>query len=379
MTALNNPQAVSSATAPRGMVLANGVALQGFTEFEVDNNSFYQADTFRITLCLSAQPAAQGWAFWAAQTDIEVELLVGYPANPLAFAKTDLVSLVVGNVDDIEIDPIRDQVVLSGRDLTARFLDSKTTQKFQEQTVPAIVATLAAAHGLTPVVVDPLAGKKFGSVLNSQSAVVAHDRPEWDVLTYVAQTTGSQVYVKGRELHFEPRTAPSAPPYIVRWQAPNDVHAAPLFNGITLGLQRNLTVSKTVRVTVRSWNYKHPKGFSKVAERVRKYQKSPVRGAATGGPVQQYFYSFPNLTPEQAQQRANALLQEISQHEMNLTVSLPGDPTLNPRVLLQLDGTGTAFDQVFYPASVLHTFRTEGGYETTVRAKNSSPESTVAP
>ena len=64
---------------------------------------------------------------------------------------------------------------------------------------------------------------------------------------------------------------------------------------------------------------------------------------------------------------------------MKITAMIPGDPTVSPRAVVQLDGTGSTFDQLFYPASVLHEIDLDSGYRTTIRAKNRSPESTVAP
>lgn len=463
------PSYASAATQPRLLALANSERLVGVVGFEVDNNSFYQADTFHITLCLSAQPASRNWAWWASQVDIELEMLVGYPANPQQFDRSDLTSLLIGEVDDIEIDPVRDEIVMSGRDLTSRFIDNKTAESFRNQTASQIATLLALRRGLVPVVTTTTL--KAGTYYDIDKVGDSDDRPEWDLLTYLAQVSGFQVYVKGRELHFEPKTvdavkrtvidktamrarydqisalwgaeldkvkatnkqasalldqrdATSDPgqrasltgqakalndqanstqlaarttykseyeslraqlagpdfvetttSYIVRWQPP--AQNVPAVNAVSLSMQRNLTIAKDIVVTVRSYNLKQKKGFTVTANRTRVKSGTKTASKSYIAP-QKYFFTIANKTAAEAQAYANQKLAEISQHEMKIEVTLPGDPALNPRLLLKLEGTGTAFDQVYYPASVLHAIGLNG-YKTTIRAKNSSPDSTVAP
>lgn len=476
-----NGEPVSVGTRPRVAAFANGERLVGIAAWEVDNNTFYQADTFRLTLALSEQPADRGWAWWAGQTDIEVEIMAGYPVEPAIFNREDLVSLLIGYVDDIEIDPIANEIVMAGRDLTARFIDRKTIEKYQNLTASQVATKLAIEHGLTPVVTETKG--TVGSYYQIDHVAIQDDRPQWDVLTYLAQVTGNVVYVKGRELHFEPKPGaeeklitpapvdkealqkqldqvqaewraeiekvqalnhganadadrmvvarntgdtagaaaakaagnekiaqatatgdaarakykqreadlkaalakPDAAPYIVsnayvlRWQPPIEGQASPVFNGMTLTLRRNLTVAKDVRVTVRSWNQKQKKGFTVTANRVKVKNQTTNRVARSNLPAQQYSFFFPNLTPDEAQKKANQLLKDISEHEMNLQTSMPGDPAISQATVLRLEGTGTAFDQQYYPASVQHSYSEGGGYRTSITAKNSSPESTVMP
>lgn len=373
---MNNPEPVSVATRPRGAVFANGERLQGVVGFEVDNNTFYQADTFRMTLSLSAQPVNRGWAWWAEQREVEVELLAGYPATPESFQREDLQLLLVGNVDDIEFDPIADSIVMAGRDLTARFIDTKTVEKYQNLTASQVAEKLAKEHGLTPVVTQTK--EAVGTFYQIDHAATQDDRPQWDVLTYLAQVSGFVVYVKGRELHFEPKPDPAAvEPYVLRWQPPTESQASPVFNGTSMTFSRNLTVARDIKVSVRSYNQKQKKGFTVTAERKRIKNTTTGRVGRSGLPPQQYSFFFPNMTPDEAQKKANQLLKDISEHEVNLTADVPGDTALNQSTLLRVEGTGTAFDQLYYPASAVHSFDFNSGYRTLFRAKNSSPESTV--
>ncbi|MGI4776960.1 MAG: phage late control D family protein [Janthinobacterium lividum] len=371
-------EVVSAATRPRVAAFANGERLVGICSFDVDVNTFYQADTFRLTLALSAQPAGRGWAWWAEQTEIEIELLAGYPANPAAFNREDLSSLVIGNVDDIDIDPIRDEIVMGGRDLTSRFIDNKTIEKYQNLTASQVATKLAESQGLKPVVTETQ--ETVGSYYQIDRVAIQDDRPEWDLLTYLAQRTGYVVYVKGRDLHFEPKPDPTTvEPYVLRWQPATPTQASPVFNGTALSFRRNLTISKDVKVTVRSWNQKQKKGFTVTANRTKVKNATTGRVARSGLPPQQYSFYFPNMTPDEAQKKANQLLKDISEHEMNLVAEIPGDTAVTQERVLRVEGTGTAFDQQYYPASVVHSYSEGGGYRTSITAKNSSPESTVSP
>lgn len=373
-----NGDPVSEGTRPRGAAFANGERLVGVLSFEVDVNTFYQADTFRLTLALSQQPPERNWAWWSAQTDVEAELMVGYPDDPANFTREDLVSLVIGSVDDIDIDPIADRIVMAGRDLTARFIDNKTIEKYQNLTASQVAEKLAAARGLKPVVVATQ--ETVGTYYQIDHVAMQDDRPEWDLLTYLAQRTGYVVYVKGRELHFEPKPDPAdSEPYVLRWQPPTETQASPVFNGTSLSFRRNLTVAKDIHVTVRSWNQKQKKGFTVTATRKKVKNKTTGRVARSDQPMQAYSFFFPNLTPEEAQRKANQMLEDISEHEMNLNADIPGDTNVTQQTVLRVEGTGTAFDQKYYPASVVHSFSEGGGYRTSLTAKNSSPESTVMP
>jgi hypothetical protein len=96
-----------------------------------------------------------------------------------------------------------------------------------------------------------------------------------------------------------------------------------------------------------------------------------------GGLSQTYSFTVPNLTRDQAEQFALAQIAEITRHERILTASLPGDNDLTTRAMVQLIGTNTAWDQLYYPATVTRRISFDEGYRMELRAKNHSTESTV--
>jgi phage protein D len=372
---VNNPSPASEARQPRGIVRINGAAVPGWLEFEVENNVFFHADTFRCSFAVSALPSEYGPAWWASQSTIHIELLAGFPADPENFTAADLDSFIYGRVDEITYDASGTVIEVTGRDLTAAFIDAKTYEQFVNQTASQIATTLAQRHGMTPVVTAT--STKVGSYYEIENRRVPLNRSEWDLLTWLAHEEGFSVYVAGQELHFEPQAEPGAEQYALRWVSPTADGGAPTFNGKRLVCSRNLTLANDIIVYVRSWNTMQKKGFTVKAQATHT-KKAIGRGSApAAGPEQVYSFVRPGLTKEQAQAYANQRLRELSAHEMKISAELPGDNLLTMRTLIDLSGTGTAFDQTYYPDSIVRALSVRDGYTMRVTAKNHSPESEV--
>jgi len=392
--AVNSITPVSFARQARAAVLVNGTRqVDGngrdvVIDARVDQNTHYQADTFTVTLPLSVQHltpsidapvdiAQSGPDYWSSLTDAEVQIFMGYPDRAGSWEPLELYRCIVGAVDDVSIDFAANRVHLVGRDLTARLIDTKTVDQYVNLTASQIVELIAAQHGLTPVVTptETIAGGYY-----QQDHVSLQDsRPQWDLLTYLAEREGFQVYVTGRELHFEPRVeAVTGEPYVIQWQTPEPGRAYPISNAISLQCRRNLTMSRTVEVQVRSFNTKQRRGFTVTARRARIRNRVTSAEQKLPEPAQVYTYRIPNLTEQQAQERANRIANELSRHEMLLGAQLPGDHLLTARTPIRLIGTGSAFDQTYLPSTIVRTFDLDG-YRMDVQAKNHSPESTVLP
>ncbi len=68
---------------------------------------------------------------------------------------------------------------------------------------------------------------------------------------------------------------------------------------------------------------------------------------------------------------------EIIAHEMKLRARLPGDNVLTTKNVLRVEGTGTAFDQIYFPNAITRAMSLDEGYTMTIEAKNHNPD-TVA-
>lgn len=357
------------------MVKINGQIMPGWIEWEVDNNTFYQADTFRAKFALSMMPAGYGAAWWAAQSKMSMEIFAGFPADPENFTTDDLDIMIYGQVDDITFDPVGTTVEVAGRDLTAELIDTKTTEKWPNLTSSQIVEKLAERHGLKPVVTKT--AQKAGKFYEIDHARMTDQRSEWDLLTWLAHQEQYVVYMKGTELHFEPQPEKSQNPYVLQWEAPTADNAAPSFNGKTITFSRNLTLAKDVIVKVRSWNAKNKKGFTQTAQATHNKNTVLAGAAQPVGDAQTYSYTVPGLTPEEALRWAQAKLREITAHEVRFTATLPADNLLGVTDVIQVLGTDTAFDQTYYPDSIVRRMSMNEGYSMSISAKNHSPESVV--
>ena len=95
--------------------------------------------------------------------------------------------------------------------------------------------------------------------------------------------------------------------------------------------------------------------------------------AKAGHNTRTYEVVRPGLTQLQAETLAQRSLQELTRHEMTISGSMPGDLRLTPRVLIRLYGSNTAFDQAYFPDTVVYRVD-ERGFEVDFSAINKSPD-----
>lgn len=370
---LNDPNKPSEARTPRSIVQVGGstfridgspdvtslpVRMTGWIEWSVENNAFNAADTFSISFAVSGLPDNRREDWFAQQQEISVEIFAGFPVNPDNFDASQLKSLIYGMVDEMDFDPVARTIRLSGRDLTARMIDTKNTGVWLNTASSDVAKALAGKYGLNAVVTPTTA--KSGKYYDQVNANIQLQRSDWDVLSCLARMERYDVYVSGHDLHFEPTPdASKIDPYILQWRNNPFV-----FNGTGLNFSRSLTLSRGAQVTVKSF---HQRGRTII----RSY---PVSVASN---VQQYNYTIANLSSDQAYREAQVLHGEITQHEVKMSVSLPADNDLTTANIIQVTGTGTAYDQKYYPDAVTRGMSSDGGYTMSVTAKNHSPQTEV--
>ena len=400
---LNNPSPGSISRQPRAIVTVNGLQAQGVIEWDVDNNIHYLADAFRIELSLSKQPPHMNWQWWMLQSTLTIEVFVGFPKDPSNYNQGELMSLIVGNVDEIDFAPIADRIVLNGRDLTAKFAETQTTETWKNKFASAGDVILASKDGMqvesdpfaatgdiaNPGIVEILAARHgmqvesyhtaayVGKYYNIDHIRIGGQHSEWDLLTFLANEEGAEVFVRGNTLVFRQPPQTLGNPYVIQWTPPDQVSASPQSNATRIHLSSNRTLARDVIVHVRSWNQKQKAAFTRTAKASHKRISSISPRAIPIGTAQTYFRVIPNLTPQQALQRAQAILAEITSMERRIQAELPGDNILSIDNPVQLTGTGTNFDNFYHAQSVLRRFSFDEGYSMTLEAKNHPPESEV--
>ncbi len=358
----NNPSGI--ARSPRPFVSVNGTPLpaQAVVSIEATNASHFTADTYRVELAVKGLPAALNQAYWSSSANDQVS--VGISVN----GETPT-QIIFGQVDDVDFSPNARTITLTGRDLSAAFIDNKTAEKFQNQTSSQIAQTLAIRRGLDSNVTatTTLAGTYY----DIDHTVLTQEQTEWDLLVYLAQQEGFDVWVSGTTLNFQPPPVSTNPPYLLLWSEPGDGTFAS--NAVDLKLQRSETLAKDIDVVVRSWNQKQQRAFTVHAKRT-----GSDKGQRAGGKGQLYTFNRPNLSKDQAQKLADGILYDLTLHEKVITASLPGDNLLTTRAMVRLVGTGTDWDQLYYPDTVHRSLSMGEGYRMELRAKNHATESTVS-
>lgn len=352
----------------------NGRAAPGLMRYSIHSNNYWAADTFTAIVGMdgtaNGSPNAFGLPFWAAQPNLELELLASLsPAEPPT-------SMILGRVDNLQWSADEQVLELRGRDYSGVFIDARSAEKYLNKTASQVATTLATAHQLQANV---QATKTIVGEYYHDDAVQMTDRiTEWQLLTYLAQREGFNLWVSGRTLNFQPLANPAPPPLKVSF-AYADQAGTVRANVPRLMCERNLTLAKDIKVTVISWNHEQKKPVRKTAQSVKtKSTKGGGPSLAPGGtePPQTYTFRVPGLNEPQALAYAQKKLDELSKHERKITVSnLPMILGLDARGMVQVNGTLTDWDQQYFIDEIDRTFSVSEA-SMTIHAKNASPQAT---
>ncbi|MEF9481386.1 contractile injection system protein, VgrG/Pvc8 family [Ralstonia sp. 1B3] len=357
LMSLNKLPVIPDVRQPRTIVKVGGERVAACVSWSVLSNSYEQADTFQVTFATAALPPDRDANWFSGQPELLVEIFAGFPLNPVQYDEANLESLIYGRVDTVELDPVSAQLTLSGRDLTALFIDEKVTLQFQNMTASKVAEKLAAAHGLQAI--GPETKRPIGKSYAHDNVSLTAQRTEWDLLAALAREEDFLCAVSGKTLYFGPRLQGPALPYEFRWTIGEKGN--PAANVSSLQLLRDLTVAKGVTVEARSWNAKQGKKFT------ARYSNAPG-----GGKGQKPTHTVERNGLDQAgvKRLARQKYDEVAQHEMKLRARLPADHLLTTNDTLRLTGTGTNFDQDYLIDSVTRTMSLTDGYVMEVSAKN---------
>ena len=350
--------------APRLRLLANGVPIQGAVEASVISNNHYAADRFMATVALGIDLWATA-AFWASQTDILLDVQFSLDGGATFF------SLVQGLVDSVAIDVLTGSLRIEGRDLTAALIENRTQETFANRTSSEIAVIFAQRHNLIPVVTATTT--PVGRYYQNEHDRIALNQfsrsmTEWDLLIFLAGQEGFDLYVKGTSLYFQPTSETTAPALTVM---PGDLQE--------LRLERSLTLARDIVVTVKSWNSRQQNAFTQTVRASGRRSGGGTDGTGGGsrGTPQHFVFVRPNLTMSDALKLAQQKAAELTQHERVWEAVMPGDLTIDPRSAIQLIGTGTDFDQVYFIDMIERHLSIETGFVQRVRAKNTSPRTSA--
>ena len=323
---------------PGLQVVVNGTSLSGVYEAEVNSNAYLGADRF----CFRSAFAADDPSLWTS-LPIQIDVRLGI--------NDQWQSLITGQADTLQIDPIRGDIQIAGRDNTALFIGAQTHESYENHTASDVVNLLASRRGLSASVTatTDLIGRYYQNG-HTRIAPSQHGRSttEWDVLSFLALHEGFDVWVSGNVLNFQP---PS--PLGTMTVAPGAC--------ISMRLERDLTIAAGFEVQVMSWDCA---------------QQQAVTGTAVYGNISVNSAKIatlrPNLSSAAAQQLANRIATQLSQHERVVSLELPADIITTPRMQIALSATNTDFDGMYRIYEVERRFSIRHGFTQHILARQAS-------
>lgn len=351
---------------PRALAVVNGSLRLPLLELDVEQNSFFESDTFDIKMPSTWFKAPYDLDWLSQQESLDIALYIGFPADTFKYSESDLTPLLKGRADNIDIQWDQTTVSLSGRDLTGVLIDAQITDTLLNQSVAKAVAAIAATYGFKISIKSAAStSQTVGSYLSNDWTKLAK-HSAWDLLTQLANdmptTDGTPwvCFVDWDTLYFGPR--PSDSTFDAIWgtkDSPGNLEQ--------LSTKRNLLVSKDITVTVKGWNLQT--GTTVV-------EQATTSGHASKGA--NYVYVMNNLTPAEAKAKAAAKLAQLAHHEIVAVFTMPGDPALNMKSKVRLSNTGTeTFDTELFPYSISHRYAVTLGYSMDCTAKNHAPQTVI--
>ncbi len=334
---------------PVSQVVCDGQPVAGVMSWEVSDTSKFAANSWKLSISINSDPG--GLAVWDNRTNSTFEISIGLQSG--------LTSLITGQPDTIDVDPIEGVIHVEGRDLTSRFLSTRISETFANQTSSQVAGLLAQRQGLSGQI-SPT-NTPIGRFYGSEHDRVTLDRynrinNEWDLLVWLADHEGFSVYVTGSTLVFAPVPA-VLNPVLTLSATPN----GPLVPNVkSLRLNRAYSLAGPVSVTVKSWNSQ---------SQINMVQTVTSGGNGQGLPAA-YVFIRPNLTSGQALALANQKLSAILAHQYMIMAELPGEVLLTSQDSVSLVGTNSAFDQNYAIETITRTFSVMDGFNEVIRARS---------
>jgi hypothetical protein len=350
-------------------VLTNGTVIPGLIHATMTSTNNYKADEFECEFSLWDDPKFGPSFFDVEELDIDIQLSIVTGSNKDAFR-----SILLGKTDRINVKWFQGTVILSGRDKTSLFLDTKINETYQNLTSSEVVSQLANGHPGITSDIDPTTTKVGSYYAHNQSQNATGEftksTTEWQLITYLAQQEGYDVWVKGNTIHFKQQILQDPTPWTINLHKPAQRKNQTYHYGNTVkdvDLERNLSIAKDVKVILQSWNSNDGKLMT------------ATYGSSAGKNSQTYTRQAPpNMTQDQLNRRANSLALEISKNERVINWREPGvSDILTPRNMVQVINSGTSFDQNYYIQKITRTFSIDGGLEMFISAKNHSVDTSA--
>jgi phage protein D len=337
---------------PRFQILIEGNPVP-LVEGSVNTSRHARADTFQASTALQATGKPLG--YWASVGPVEC---IVQGCND---AEGGWVTLLKGRLDSVEVRADAREgakIHFSGRDNSARLIDGKTTAKRLNKKSSEIVKELAEKYGLQADVDDT--SDESGKVHTQDHAHLEDNETAWNTIARLAEREGAFLYFKDDTVYFkQPGSDSQGGTYPIRFTPPDD-EATAIGSIIAIQLTQNVHLNKGVKQTVRSYHTRKEKNICTTKE---------AEAASYGEPLE-FIDHIPGLTDDQVEKIATKKQIERQRHEMQIEVVMPGDVNFDARMMVELSGTGSAWDQEYHVNTCTHQFNTFNGYTMRISAQN---------
>lgn len=320
---------------PQLRISIGGGGVPGAIELDIESVGYFAADRFRISFAIGV----------AAFTTISYFMSLGLEIITIEAALEGFgyTTLLVGQVDNIQIDILQNRAILTGRDLAAKLIDTEFSETFVNQTASQIAVTIAQRHQLIAnVTATTTMTGQYYQLDHARTALGVHSQgtTEWNLLSTLASVENFQLSVVGTVLNFGP-PAPGIPLFL----------SAQNFIAVTFDMAASLPGGTIVK----SWNCRN---------------KTVIAQSKGAGLMTTLVR--PNLTQAQAQALATSHLATLAQHALVLLGTMPGDLVTMPGMQIQFGGTNSSLDQNYTIVEVLRTVDENHGFLQRIRAYTAS-------
>ena len=259
-------------------------------------------------------------------------------------------TLIVGEIDDVDLDYTGGLIEISGRDASAKLHDQKTAEKWVNKKPHEIIEDLAGRVGLTAKISQPLQ-LKMQRLMKGDHTKLTDNISYSMVIHKLSELMQAHWYVQGSTLNVVSGDAQGGG-YSVNLSI--DGEGKIVCDCLSLKIKHNVQAGKPLNVNVKSWHTRDEKVY---------LGQTQLGG---NGTPKEYTYHLPNLKQDHVDQHAKSKAKDHKRHETTVTAHCVGDPSID--ISLGLTVNGTDLDGTYTIDSLEHEFG-YGGHTMTITAK----------
>ena len=319
---------------------------------------------------------------------LPIQLWAGFPGT---VGNTNGLALVFdGIVDEIKADYTTGYYEVSGRSWAYPLVNSKIPTTFRGQKDGQVIAKLCAAVGLAYSDGGTPATNDAGALLGKDFVLDGRNIKQYDLIVNLAKAANRQVFVIGKTLYYVKSDDSKLVKHSLTWlqnlkkleashyaQFAHDIHVNVV--GPHPGKKQRFNGSHNnakARQNHRN-RFAGPNAPSPLITPRRNVGSSGTRLAAGSiSSAENIVIHRAGITVAQADLLAESMWEEKSRHEIIVTATVDGDPTMSLHDLYGVFGVGSVVDQTYHPKTLRHYYGDGEGYLCDLDLVNRLPDTT---